>query len=77
MKVSPPITPENLDRVHRVGPKRENRPRAILVKFATYRARNLVFRSKKNFKKPEAENEHLLFQARQYKTQKKILDCWS
>lgn len=44
---------DDVDRMHRVG-KRGDRPRAVLVKFATYRAREAVYRAKK-FLKPGAE----------------------
>ena len=50
MKVTPPVSMENIDRVHRVGRKKENAPCGILVKFATYNVRSRVFRSKKNLK---------------------------
>ena len=50
MSISPPITAEDFDRVHRVGPKNAEKSRAILVKFSTYPARNRVFRSKKLLK---------------------------
>ena len=43
---------EDIDRMHRVG-KRGDRPRAVLIKFATYRAREAVFRAKR-FLKPGA-----------------------
>ena len=56
MKLSPPVTPDMIDRVHRVGPKKEDRPRAILIKFATYRTRNHVFRSRWNLKQPHQDN---------------------
>ena len=50
MKVTPPVSMENIDRVHRVSRKKENAPRGILVKFATYNVCSRVFRSKKNLK---------------------------
>ena len=51
-KMGVSTTIEDIDRMHRVG-KRGNKPRAVLVKFATYRARGAVFKAKK-FLKPGA-----------------------
>ena len=45
-KMGVPITVTDIDRVHRYGKKKDNRPRGIMVKFATYRARSAVFRAK-------------------------------
>ena len=41
-----PIDDHDIDRVHRLGPRRGAISRPILVKFATYRARQLVYRNK-------------------------------
>ena len=48
MKVTPPVTEDQFDRIHRVGPTANGQTRQILVKFATYRVRDRVFRSKRN-----------------------------
>ena len=50
MKVSPPVTPYHIHRIHRTGPEKTGVPRQVLVKFATYRVRDKVFRSKRNLK---------------------------
>ena len=78
-----------LDRVHRVGKKSDSgRSRPLLVKFATYRDREKVYRAKARLKeqphgrifvnedltRPRAQ---LLYQARQLKKERIILDCWS
>ena len=55
MKVTPPVTLQQIDRVHRVGPQKESVPRSVLVKFATYRARDSVYRRKKNLKQVNQE----------------------
>ena len=41
-----------LERMHRLGPKRDQggKPRAIIVKFCSYRNRRLVFINKKRLK---------------------------
>ena len=43
MKLSPKITLNDIDRLHRVGKPEAGKTRAVLVKFATYRARYAVF----------------------------------
>lgn len=84
------IQPQALDRVHRVGKKSSNeKGRPLLVKFATYRDRDQVYRAKSRLKKDQASktifiNEdltrpraQLLFLARRLKRDKKISDCWT
>ena len=46
MKLDKPITPDHIHRVHRVGPRKEGTARAVLVKFATYKTRNKIFRGR-------------------------------
>ncbi|ELT98766.1 hypothetical protein CAPTEDRAFT_191811 [Capitella teleta] len=48
--LSPPLTSQELERLHRVGPRDERdprKPRLILIKFATYRARHCVYSMRK------------------------------
>ena len=83
------MQPSVLDRVHRVGKKTDSgRSRPLLVKFATYRDRDKVYKAKSRLKgnsrgqiyvnedltRPRAQ---LLYRARQLKKGKRILDCWS
>ena len=42
MDINPKTSIEDIDRVHRVGPKRGDNPRQMLIKFANYRARHRV-----------------------------------
>ena len=42
MEVSPPITPDEIDRIHRVGKPDPTQRRSILVKFATCRSKKRV-----------------------------------
>ena len=44
------ITHDQIDRIHRVGRKNENKPHSILVQFVTYRARDNVMRNRKVLK---------------------------
>ncbi|ESO88701.1 hypothetical protein LOTGIDRAFT_165489 [Lottia gigantea] len=44
------ITLYDIGRSHRVGPRQENRPRDIIVRFLSYRCRALVFGKKSNLK---------------------------
>ena len=46
MRVSPPMDLSEVDRSHRMGPKTGGRPRQILIKFATYRSRQCVYRER-------------------------------
>jgi hypothetical protein len=53
MGLTPPLTINELDRVHRVGKSSESedagaKPRAILMKFATHRSKQRVLNVKKN-----------------------------
>ena len=92
MNLNPPIDVEDLDRTQRVGPKHDlvGKPRPLLVKFATYRTRNCVFKARANLrlsKPPQPQvfvNEdlsksraRLLWSARQQKHQSNRNDCWS
>lgn len=77
----------DISRSHRVGPKIGSRPRPILVKFSTYRARERVFRARKTLKNSRNRtfiNEDLTkkrgalaFHARQMKKTKQIQDTWT
>ena len=51
-KLNLSITRDMLERTHRLGPKRDQRgkPRAIIVKFCSYRNRRLVFINRKRLK---------------------------
>ena len=51
-KMDVEITPESIDRTHRLGKKQQNtgRPRPIIVKFSTYNTRHKIFRNKKVLK---------------------------
>ena len=46
------ISPESIDRTHRIGKKQQNsrRPRPIIVKFSTYNNRHKIFKNKKLLK---------------------------
>ena len=43
----PPLTVEEIDRVHRVGPRLPDKTRQILIKLATYRTRRRVFTARR------------------------------
>lgn len=49
-KVGVDLSLADIDRSHRVGRRDENRPRPIIVKFASYRKRSEVFRNKRKLK---------------------------
>ena len=92
-----PVQLSDIDRSHRVGKPPspptpltplDTKPRAIIVKFATYRVRSAVFKSRTNLKSAGYEgvflNEDLtkprntlLYHARQLAKDKKIDSAWS
>ena len=45
MNINPPISIEDIDRIHRVGVIQDEKPRSILVIFSNYRARRRVFKA--------------------------------
>lgn len=85
------IQPIAIDRVHRIGKKTSNgQPRPVLVKFASYRQRELVFKAKSRLKHSQPEGRRvyinedltkhraqLLFEARKLKRERQISDCWT
>ena len=51
LKFVPPMTENGLDRIHPVGkPDARSTPHQILIKFATYRARQRVYKERKRFR---------------------------
>ena len=40
LELETPITVNHVDRIHRVGAKVSSKPRPVLIKLTTYRARN-------------------------------------
>lgn len=81
--------PADIDRIHRLGKKKsDGKPRPVIVKFATYRQRNFVFKAKsrlKNYSNGKVyvnedltkERSNLFFAARKLKKEKKIQDAWT
>jgi hypothetical protein len=49
-KLKTKVTMDDIDRCHRVGRASEGRPRAIIVKFVSYRKRAEVFRAKRSLR---------------------------
>ncbi|XP_060575908.1 uncharacterized protein LOC132733306 [Ruditapes philippinarum] len=81
---------DEIDRSHRVGtPKaHETRPRDIIVKFVSYRARQKLYSKRASLKSKGYKNSYinedltkkrssLLFEARQLVKHKSILSTWS
>ena len=93
LKVTPPLSYSDLDRAHRVGKQEDNaaKPRPMLIKFATYRARHAVYSRRSSLKdvsKPVHKaifiNEDLtrvrgkqMYELRKLKKNGKIKDLWS
>ena len=92
LNLSTPLTVQELDRLHRVGPFDESaeKPRAVLIKFATYHSRQRVYSKRREFFKAGNNgpryylNEDLtkrraqiLSKARSLKRHGKLLGAWS
>ena len=85
-----PLTPGDIDRSHRVGRPGSKPQRDIIVKFATYRARERLFINRKKLKDSELKGIYLnedmtrkrskfMFEARKQvkAVNRKILGAWS
>jgi exosome complex exonuclease DIS3/RRP44 len=77
---------KDIDRCHRIGPKTTtDRPRLMMVKFATYRMRQKVYKQKRNLNDTSIfinedltkRRATLLYEARKMKRAGGIKDCWS
>ena len=44
MKVEPPLSANDIDRVHRVGRRDASKPRSVIIKFTSYRARHIAMK---------------------------------
>lgn len=87
MGVSPPITADQIDRLHRVGKSNSaaSKPRSIIVKFTSYRYRSRVMSQRSKLKGTNKYiNEDLtrkrtqvLFHCRAEKREGRLRDCWS
>ena len=64
MKLTPPIQPTDVDRIHRLGKKNEGpnaRPRGIIVKFATYGVRNRVMLARRSLRTDSTSMENAVY----------------
>lgn len=91
MELDPPITMDEIDRIHRIGKKEDEKTRGILVKFATYRSRKRVMDSRKKLKSDSVplskamflsedltrQRDKHLYEFRCLKRKKAIADVWS
>lgn len=87
LNLTPPITADAFDRVHPIGPRREDKERPILMKFTSYHDRERVYKARarlRNFRERIYINEDLtrtrskrLWQLRQLKKSQCINDCWT
>ena len=83
------LSPADIDRSHRVGAPRPGRKRAILVKFATYRARHSVYAKRMDLRNTEdwkntyinedltSIRSEVLFKARNYVRAGLLKSCYS
>jgi exosome complex exonuclease DIS3/RRP44 len=91
MELDPPITIDEIDRIHRIGKKEDSKTRGIIVKFATYRSRRRVLDSRKKLKSDSVplseamflsedltrQRDKLLYEFRCLKRNKTIDDLWT
>lgn len=86
MAVQPPIRPEDIARVHRVGkPIDKKKPRQVMIKMTSYRKREDIFKNKKSLiNSPLSLNEdltqiraRLLYRAREARRGGLITSTWS
>ena len=43
LQLAPPLTDSDIDRLHRIGPRKSEEPRQCIVKFTNYRTRERIF----------------------------------
>jgi hypothetical protein len=85
MSVEPAITAHDVDRIHRVGKKDGGKPRSVIIKFATYRARHRVMQHRRNLRNTTyfinedltRVRSTLLYKSRLMKRQGHFKDCWT
>ena len=92
MEMTPPLRTVDIERSHRLGKKREDRDRPIIVRFGSDRMRDRVIRSRSKLKtpadrrdaKPIYVNEDLTayraklsFDARKLKKKGRVADTWT
>ena len=93
MKLSPPLQAHDIARSHRLGAPREGgRPRPIIVRFVSDKARDAVYRARSGLKVYNSQNRDapvfvnddltnrrakLAFDCRKLKKEKKIADTWT
>ena len=86
ISIPKPVAPTDIDRLHRVGKKSSDKgPRPILVKFATYAARERVTKARRSLQDTDlyvnedvtSERWKLLYKLRKLKDEKKIDKVWT
>ena len=87
MGVSPPISADHIDRLHRLGKLNPgvNKPRQIIVKFTSYRYRSQVMAKRSALKGTQMfinedltrKRNKVMWHCRQEKKVGKLRDCWT
>lgn len=85
MSVHPPLKPEDIVRVHRIGRVDNNKTRQVIVKLASYGKKEIVFKNKRSLAKTSLSvNEDLtqtraklLYRAREARRNGIITSAWS
>ena len=81
------LQPSDISRSHRVGPPTPDKPRPVLVKFSTYRARERIYRARSKLKNSHSgiylnedltrKRGQLAYVARRLKREQQITDTWT
>lgn len=85
--LQPPLQPEEIDRVHRIGQQQQHRPRSVILKLATYRTRHRIYSRRAKLRESSSKiyiNEdltkfrsELFWNARKQKRNGKLKDAWT
>ena len=89
-QLDPPLLPSEVDRAHRIGPRNDNSPRNVIIKFRSYPSRKRVMDARKKLK-PQGNNrqkvfinedltrerQKILYRLRMEKRKGTISDCWT
>lgn len=84
LHLDPPLAPSDIDRIHRTGrPRTDNKPRAVLIKFVSYRQRQRVTDNRKELDGSDIyvnedltrKRNQLFWIARKAKKDRKIKNC--
>ena len=93
LDLDPPIRETDIDRIHRTGKHSEtsSAPRSVLIKFVSYRTKNMVMINRSKLKSTDrsidrayfvsddltSQRSKIMYDLRQLQRDKKIMDAWT